>query len=63
MPGSCVRRATWRRPTGSFSAWGAGFVAVVAVAWLYQGVTRWWPLLPGGVLLLLAVPDAERIMT
>jgi hypothetical protein len=41
---------------------GCGFIAITAIALLYQRVFTWWPLIPGAILILLGLPDAQRIM-
>jgi Na+/H+ antiporter NhaD/arsenite permease-like protein len=35
---------------------GLGFIAIYVVSLLYERKNRWWPLIPGGVLILLNVP-------
>ena len=30
-----------------------GFIAIYVIARLYEGKTQWWPLIPGGVMLIL----------
>ncbi len=41
---------------------GLGFVAIYLVARLYEGATHWWPLIPGGILVLTAVPGTRRLL-
>lgn len=40
---------------------GLGFVMIYAVPLLYERKSRWWPLVPGTVLILLGIPKAERV--
>jgi hypothetical protein len=40
---------------------GCGFVAIFLIALVYQRRTSWWPLIPGSVLLLVGLPDTERV--
>lgn len=40
---------------------GLGFVAIYVIALLYERKSAWWPLIPGGVLILLGIPDADEI--
>ena len=40
---------------------GAGFVAIFVIARLNEGKSHWWPLIPGGVMLALAIPRTHQI--
>ncbi len=40
---------------------GAGFVAIFVIALLYEKRTHWWPLIPGGVLLISAFAIGEEL--
>ncbi|MBN1484178.1 MAG: hypothetical protein JXA37_05605 [Chloroflexia bacterium] len=42
---------------GDFSALGLGigFIAIYVIARIYQGDSHWWPLIPGGILILVGV--------
>lgn len=31
---------------------GVGFVAIFLIAWIYEGRSHWWPLIPGGILIV-----------
>jgi hypothetical protein len=52
---------------GSFLAFGEasmlglgfGFVAIFVIAWLNERKSHWWPLIPGGVLLIMAIPRTQ----
>ena len=37
-----------------FLGLGLGFVAIYVIALIYEGKSQWWPLIPGGVLLVMA---------
>lgn len=39
---------------------GFGFIAIYVIARVYEAKTQWWPLVPGGVILLMAFPQSER---
>jgi len=41
---------------------GIGFLGVSAFAWIYERRKTIWPLVPGTLLILFAVPDAWRIV-
>ena len=41
---------------------GGGFVTIFLVALLYERKKQWWALIPGGVLLLLGLPDTQDIV-
>ena len=44
---------------------GVGFLLIYVVSLLYERVNRWWPLIPGGILVLASLPDwawADRIL-
>lgn len=40
---------------------GLGFVAIYVIARLNEGKTHWWPLIPGGVMLMMAFPRSHQI--
>lgn len=40
---------------------GLGFIAVFVIARIYEGKSQWWPLIPGGVMLLVAFPETARL--
>jgi len=50
---------------GRTTLWGlgVGFVAIYVVALLYERKSAWWPLIPGGVLILLGLPISGRILS
>ena len=37
---------------------GGGFIAIFVIAKLYEGKSHWWPLIPGTIMLLMAIPSA-----
>jgi hypothetical protein len=37
-----------------------GFIAVFIIARLYEGTSHWWPLIPGGVLLIMSIPATQE---
>ncbi len=41
---------------------GAGFVAIFVITLLYERRAHWWPLIPGGVLLLSAFAFGDELM-
>jgi Na+/H+ antiporter NhaD/arsenite permease-like protein len=41
---------------------GLGFVAIFLIALLYERRSHWWPLIPGAVLILISIRDAEEII-
>lgn len=49
---------------GSFLSFGEssslglafGFIAIYVIARLYEGKSHWWPLIPGTVMLVMAIP-------
>jgi hypothetical protein len=41
---------------------GLGFIAIFVIAWLYQRESHWWPLIPGGILVLLGLPRTKGII-
>lgn len=41
---------------------GIGFIAVFVIARIHEGKSPWWPLIPGGVLLVVAFPQTERFV-
>lgn len=41
---------------------GMGFVAIFIIARLNEGKSHWWPLIPGGVMLIMAFPRTHRLV-
>jgi len=41
---------------------GAGFLAIPAISWMRERRAPWWPLVPGGILLLLGTDRAEGLI-
>jgi drug/metabolite transporter (DMT)-like permease len=41
---------------------GAGFVAIFLIALLVERRSHWWPLIPGGILILVGLPETEKLM-
>ncbi len=50
------------RDFGDFDsiALGLGFIAIFAIATLYQGRTHWWPLIPGGILVIQGLQEGSQ---
>ncbi len=46
-----------------FLGLGFGFVLIFLIALLYERRSHWWPLIPGTLLILLGLPDADRIFS
>ena len=40
---------------------GVGFVAIYVIARLNEGKSHWWPLIPGGVMLVMAIPRTHHL--
>lgn len=40
----------------NFWGLGLGFVSITVIGLIYERKNRWWPLIPGGVLILLGLP-------
>lgn len=38
---------------------GLGFLSIYAIDWLYSREERWWPLIPGGILVLVGLADTN----
>jgi len=38
---------------------GMGFIAIYVIARLNEGKSQWWPLIPGGVLVVMAIPGTH----
>lgn len=38
---------------------GFGFVAIFVISWLKERSRHWWPLIPGGILLIMAIPRTQ----
>lgn len=39
---------------------GVGFVAIFLIALVYEGRTHWWPLIPGGVLIISGLASGSK---
>jgi len=39
-----------------------GFIAIYVIARLNEGKSHWWPLIPGGVMLLISIPRSRGLM-
>ena len=40
---------------------GSGFIAIYVIARLNEGKSHWWPLIPGGVMLVMAIPRTQHL--
>lgn len=40
---------------------GMGFVAIYVIARLNEGKSHWWPLIPAGVMLVMAIPKTHHL--
>ena len=38
---------------------GFGFIAIFVISWFQERKSHWWPLIPGGVLLIMAIPRTQ----
>ncbi len=41
---------------------GLGFVSIYVIGLIYERKRRWWPLIPGGVLILLGLPRVGNVI-
>ncbi len=41
---------------------GLGFLGIYVVSRLYEGAAHWWPLIPGGILVLTSVPGTRGLI-
>src|SRR3972149_3942827 len=50
------------RDFGDFDsiALGLGFIAIFVIATLYEGRTHWWPLIPGGILVIQGLQEGSQ---
>ena len=39
-----------------------GFIAIYVIARLNEGKSHWWPLIPGGVMLVISIPRTRGLM-
>jgi hypothetical protein len=44
---------------GELLGLGLGFLAIFFIAWAYQRIARWWPLIPGAAFILLAFEETK----
>ena len=40
---------------------GVGFIAIFVIDWLYTNRVRWWPLIPGGILIVVGLARTSEI--
>lgn len=65
--GSVGEKAAWN--FGDFGAigLGIGFVAIYVIDLIYRGASHWWPLIPGGILIVSGVAqsnaDFQRLLS
>ncbi len=69
IPG-CILLGIGLGSIGENSAWdlgdfgsiglGVGFVAIFLIALVYEGRTHWWPLIPGGVLIISGLASGSK---
>ena len=60
--GSLGRESFLSLGESSLLGLGFGFIAIFVISKIYEGTTHWWPLIPGTVMLLVAIPSAYRLM-
>ncbi len=41
---------------------GLGFIAIFVIALVYQGSTHWWPLIPGGILVVTGLASGNEAL-
>ena len=41
---------------------GCGFIAIFLIPLLYERRTHWWPLIPGGILVVSAIPHSKSLL-
>ncbi len=58
--GSALEDTRFQFGNTSMLGLGLGFVAVYVIALIYERRSHWWPLVPGGALLLAALPNTGR---
>ena len=39
---------------------GIGFLAIFVIDWIYGGNMRWWPLIPGGIIVVGGIASANQ---
>lgn len=39
---------------------GIGFLAIFVIDWIYGGNMRWWPLIPGGIIVIVGIASANE---
>jgi len=40
---------------------GLGFISIYVIMLLYEGKSHWWPLIPGVALILIGLPNGDRV--
>lgn len=41
---------------------GLGFIAIYVIALAYEGRTQWWPLIPGGILVITGLATGNEVL-
>jgi len=59
--GSIAQPARFPFGSGAQLGLGIGFVAIFVIALIYERRSHWWPLIPGGILIVTSIPDADRV--
>ena len=40
---------------------GLGFLSIFVIDTIYRGSTHWWPLIPGGIMIVMSVGDTRAL--
>ena len=60
--GALLQDRFWWANDGTQLGLGVGFLAIYLIARLYQRESHWWPLIPGGILVLIGIPRTAMVI-
>lgn len=60
--GSILQDRFWWANDGIQLGLGVGFLAIYVIARLYERASHWWPLVPGGILVLIGIPKTAEVL-
>ena len=60
--GSLLHDRYWWANQGIVLGIGVGFLLIYVIDKLYQKDSPWWPLIPGGIMVIIGIPKTEEVL-
>ena len=60
--GSILQDRFWWANDGIQLGLGVGFLAIYVIAKFYERDSHWWPLIPGGILVIIGIPKTAEVL-